>query len=287
MTAVWRNSSPPRQEEGDLDGLHDLVQNVALKSPGHPAPFQDDLDEAGESWSEKDEACRSPRDVGGAGHRDPDLRLPQRRRIVDPVTGHADDAALLLKLPDQEELVFWQNPREEVAVLPEGLHPSLTGIAGESQGLCHGNGGIKGVPGREPDPDTQAPDAVQRRAAVLSERVRKGQDPQKGQGTFWRPGKNGHRSLAPRGESGKGGGEKTQVREQGGRSLDHPDPEGLFFKNGLRPLRGGIEGGEGDPSGIGVRHESPAGPFNQDRPVERIERRIVGGRHGGGQQFLL
>ncbi len=111
---------PPREEEGDLDGLHDLVQNVALKPSGDPPPLEDDQGESGKSGGEKDKASRCPGDVGGVGHRDPDLRLSEGRRVVDPVSGHADDMAFLLKLPDEKELVFRKDSREEIAVVRKG-----------------------------------------------------------------------------------------------------------------------------------------------------------------------
>jgi len=43
--------------------------------------------------------------VGARTHRDADIGTRQRRRIVDTVTGHRDDAALRLQLLDQLQLV--------------------------------------------------------------------------------------------------------------------------------------------------------------------------------------
>ena len=45
------------------------------------------------------------RDVGAGAHRDADRRFGQRRRVVDAVAGHRDDASLALQSADDVALL--------------------------------------------------------------------------------------------------------------------------------------------------------------------------------------
>ena len=51
------------------------------------------------------------RDVGAGAHGNPDVRLRQRRRIVDAVPGHRHDRAAGLKLADDAMLVLGRHVR--------------------------------------------------------------------------------------------------------------------------------------------------------------------------------
>ena len=46
------------------------------------------------------------RDIGTGAHRNADLRLRQSRRVIDPVSGHRDDPALLLEVSHRRGLLI-------------------------------------------------------------------------------------------------------------------------------------------------------------------------------------
>ncbi len=57
---------------------------------------------------------RRPRCIGGAANGDADIGLLQRRRVVDPVAGHADDVAGALQRLDDLELVLGEDAGEAI-----------------------------------------------------------------------------------------------------------------------------------------------------------------------------
>ena len=109
-----------RHEQQHPDRLGDAEGGVA----GHPledAPRL--LDRRGDDR----EARRGQHQVGGgaggvgrAADRDADVGLLERRRVVDPVAGHADDVTLRLQRLDDPELVLGQNHRDAVGGLDPG-----------------------------------------------------------------------------------------------------------------------------------------------------------------------
>ena len=60
------------------------------------------------------EVGRGARRVGRAADRDADIGLFQRRRVIHPVAGHADDMAGALQRLDDLEFVFGKDAREAV-----------------------------------------------------------------------------------------------------------------------------------------------------------------------------
>ena len=54
-------------------------------------------DDAAQVALDQRDAGALHRDVGAGAHRDADIGLRQRRRVVDAVAGHRDDAALALQ----------------------------------------------------------------------------------------------------------------------------------------------------------------------------------------------
>ena len=52
--------------------------------------------------------------IRSRAHGDADLGLRQRWSIVDPITGHGDEASLLLKPLDLVALVLWQDLGDDV-----------------------------------------------------------------------------------------------------------------------------------------------------------------------------
>ena len=54
------------------------------------------------------------RDVGARAHRDADVGLRERRRVVDAVAGHRDDAALALQALDGRGLLVGQHVGDDL-----------------------------------------------------------------------------------------------------------------------------------------------------------------------------
>ena len=54
------------------------------------------------------------RHVGAGAHRDADLRLRQRRRVVDAVARHGDDAALGLEPLDRVRFLIGEHLRHDL-----------------------------------------------------------------------------------------------------------------------------------------------------------------------------
>ena len=78
---------------------------------------------------------RLDRGVGaGDAHRDPDVGLRQRGRVVDPVADHGDDVALALQLGDRADLVCREHLGLEVEPEPSGDRSGdLTPIARQQE----------------------------------------------------------------------------------------------------------------------------------------------------------
>ena len=105
-------AEPDRQEQDDLDLLDQHVERVG-QQPLEPDPaFADGEHDAGEPRLGQDHAGRGLGDVGCGGDGDPDLRLPQRRRVVRAVAAHADHVAVALQSLHQPVLLLRHDARE-------------------------------------------------------------------------------------------------------------------------------------------------------------------------------
>ncbi len=71
-------------------------------------------DNAAEIALDQGDAGALHRDVGAGSHGDPDLGLGERRRVVDAVAGHRDDAPLRLELLDLGGLLIRQDLRHDI-----------------------------------------------------------------------------------------------------------------------------------------------------------------------------
>ena len=88
-------------DEREEQVLPDVPHRRAAEPPGP-------RDAAQVALHERD-ARALHRDVGAGAHRDPDVGLRQRRRVVDPVARHRDDAALGLEPLDDSRLLLGQH----------------------------------------------------------------------------------------------------------------------------------------------------------------------------------
>ena len=79
------------------------------------------------------DAGRFHRDVGARAHRDADVRLRQRRRVVDAVAGHRDAAAGLLQLGHHRAFLVRQHLGLDVGDAEPARHRLRRGavVAGE------------------------------------------------------------------------------------------------------------------------------------------------------------
>ena len=58
---------------------------------------------------DQSDGCAFHRDIGAGAHGDADLGLGERRRIIDAVTRHGDEAPLILELLDGGGLLIRQH----------------------------------------------------------------------------------------------------------------------------------------------------------------------------------
>ena len=101
------------------------------------------------------------RDVGTGAHGDADLRLRQGRRIVDPVAGHCDDPALLLKAPDHRGLL---------------IRKHFGGDVVEAELATHSLGGGPAVAGKHDRAHPVATQRHQRADGALLDRIGDGKE---------------------------------------------------------------------------------------------------------------
>ena len=79
-----------------------------------PAADLDRIDDHRQARSEQHNCCGCTGSVGGPGHRNAAVRLPQGRGVVDPVACHANDVAVLLQDVDNMVFVFREDLGETV-----------------------------------------------------------------------------------------------------------------------------------------------------------------------------
>ena len=79
-----------------------------------PRPEPDGGDQGAEVVVDEDHLPRLLRDVAAGAHRDADVGLLERGRVVHGVAGHRDDGAVLLHQPSQPQLVLGGDAAEHV-----------------------------------------------------------------------------------------------------------------------------------------------------------------------------
>ena len=93
-----------RQHEGDR--LLDVVEDV-------PALLDGGLDAREVVVGEHDVGGLTRGGGAGLAHRDADVGLLERRRVVDPVAGHRDHVSARLQRPHEAQLVLGRDARED------------------------------------------------------------------------------------------------------------------------------------------------------------------------------
>ncbi len=108
-------------EDGGGDEQHDereqlrhLVADVRHDLLVDAATDLDRVDERAEVVVGEDHPARLLGDLAAGSHGDADVGLLQRGRVVDRVTGHRHDQALLLHDAGEAELVLGRDPAEDV-----------------------------------------------------------------------------------------------------------------------------------------------------------------------------
>ena len=98
-----------------------FATSLAIGERGQRAPGDEqlladahDVDELGRVGVEIDHVAGLLRRRGSRVHRDPDVRLGERRGVVGAVAGHRDQVAAGLFASDELHLVFWRRLGEEV-----------------------------------------------------------------------------------------------------------------------------------------------------------------------------
>ncbi len=100
-----RNHHEPRLENASTDLVHDPREHALIGG----APVLHQVDDVDQAAGRQHRASRALGHVGGAAHRDADLRLFERRCVVDAVAGHAHDVTGRLQALDDEELVLGEH----------------------------------------------------------------------------------------------------------------------------------------------------------------------------------
>jgi hypothetical protein len=114
VTGKIEDQNARRHEQKKPHGLRDAADGVT-RHPLEDAPgLLDCAGNHGETGRGQHKIARGARGVGRAADGDAHVGLFQRRRVVDPVAGHADDVAGTLKDLDDPELVLGENAREAV-----------------------------------------------------------------------------------------------------------------------------------------------------------------------------
>ena len=116
MTKVSVSITPTRQEDGDLQRLHDLVDRVGQHALIDAAADLHCRQRIHQARSGEHHAGGGARHVGRAGDGNADVGLLQRGRVVDAVAGHADDMACRLQESNKLDLVFGENARIDVVI---------------------------------------------------------------------------------------------------------------------------------------------------------------------------
>lgn len=283
--------NPPAKEQRDLERLGDLVQGVRQ----HPlVDLATDFDRVHNSTQPRTGQHHPGgllRDIDRTGHRDPDLRLPQGRRIVHPVPGHPGHPPGLLERLDQPELIVRIHASEHVAIEGQivarvqrtrrGDRPGDADLGGDRPG--RGRPSPVTITTRTPNP--QLSDDLGR---VLARRVVQGDETEQRQRVI-RPGGNGQHPAPLAGERFDLGAQIGRVLHQSRHRrrcpLHDADAAVLPANDRFGPLRGRVEGGECDSLLVVTRQPAPADP-GQDGEVERVLSGLVARAGRRPEQFV-
>ncbi len=179
-----------RHEEQHPHGLGDPVNRIAVHALEDPATLLDRIDDHGQPGRHQHDGGRGARRIGGPGHSNAAIRLLQRRRIVDPVAGHADDVTALLQVRHDVVLVFREHLRETISALDGfdycggGLLLQVPETAGIQDLGAHAEGAgslardRQLIAGHHLDLDTHLQRGRDRRPGVLARGVEQRQDPE-------------------------------------------------------------------------------------------------------------
>src|SRR6267143_2344257 len=142
--------------------VEERPEQVRLDLAYGPLAQLDRRDDVPEVVLQEDDPARLHRDIRPAPEGDPDVRLGEGGRVVDPVPDHRDDPASRLELPDLVRLLPGEDLREDLvdAELPRDR---LRGPAV--------------VPGEQGDPQPHPLQRGDRGGGVLLQRVRDRDDP--------------------------------------------------------------------------------------------------------------
>ena len=111
------HEQPCRDEQDLNDLLVDGVQRIGQYPLKNNPPLLDRRDDAGKAGVGQHHACGGLGDIRRRGHRNPDLGLAKRWRIIGAVAAHSDRVTGVLIGLDQIELIFGQDAGEDRVVL--------------------------------------------------------------------------------------------------------------------------------------------------------------------------
>ena len=105
--------------------VNDGSQRIGQDALECDSAFPNRRDYPGEPGFGQNDARGRFGDVGGGRHRDADLCLAQRRRVIGAVSAHADRMAGVLKRLDQPKLVFGEHASEDGKIVRSNLIGNL------------------------------------------------------------------------------------------------------------------------------------------------------------------
>ena len=111
-----RDAHRQRQEHG-VDGLRDVQAGCALDVAQHPAPLRHHLGQRLEVRVEEHQLRDRTRGVAPRPHRDAEIRILQRERVVDAVAGHGDGVAARPQRVDHRALLLGGDASEHRPLL--------------------------------------------------------------------------------------------------------------------------------------------------------------------------
>ena len=223
-----------------------------------------------------------------AAHRDANIGLFQRRRVIDPVTGHRDDIAIGLQGAHDAELVLRTGARKNADVLGQLAQPVVRHpvelrpgdhlrVIGQGKLPCDGGGGVGMIAGNHLHRNPGRPAIGNRRDRFVARRVDEPDDAQKHQ-PAGKPVKRQPFHLRRGGHGGKAQHPLAIARRRGdtglpiGRIGGGVLAFGLFLAHLQHALRRALHGNPGSAVGCGMErcHEA----------VLRVEGYLIAPRPG-------
>jgi hypothetical protein len=128
-----RKQAEGHREQDRVHGLRQEQLREPLDVRNHLAPHRDDARQSREGAIEEDELRDGTRSRRPRSHRDSEIRVLQRQRVVDPVTDHRDGAAERSQRDHHGLLLLRCHPAEE-PLGAEHLGEALR-IAGQGAGV--------------------------------------------------------------------------------------------------------------------------------------------------------